>query len=93
MEQQSFPPVPRRGRLPVGKKAGPAGLRAFFQWTPPRAPSQVRECRLQTLYSAIPLPKHGMPWHRWLTRDPMQNELLARVETDFPALLEAGDAA
>jgi len=84
--------VPRRGRLPVVEEAGPAGLGALVQWRPPPAPSLLGECRLRTLYSAIPLPKQGSAWQRLLTRHPVQYELPAGVETDLPALLEAGDA-
>jgi len=92
MEQESPPPVPRRGRLPVVEKAGPAELGALVQWTPPLAASQLGECCLRTLYSVIPLRKQGPAWQRWLTRHPVQYELPAGVETNLPALLEAGDA-
>ena len=92
MEQESPLPVPRRGRLPVVEEAGPAGPGALVQWTPPAAPSQMGECRLRTLFSAIPLPKQGPAWQRWLARHPVQYELPAGVATDLPALLEAGDA-
>jgi len=84
--------VPRRGRLPVVEEAEPAELGALVHWTPPPAPSQFGECRLRTLHSAIPLPKQSQAWQRWLTRHPVQYELSAGVETDLPALLEAGDA-
>jgi len=84
--------VPRRGRLPVVEESGPAGPGAFVQGTPPAAPSQLRECRLRTLYFAIPLPKQGPAWQRWLTRHPVHYELPAGVATNLPALLEAGAA-
>jgi len=79
MDQESLPPVPRRGRLPVVEEAGPAKPGALVQWTPPPAPSQLGECRLRTLYSAIPLPKQGPAWQRWPTRHPVQDELPAGV--------------
>jgi len=72
MEQASPPPMPRRGRLPVVVDARRAGPGAFVLWTPPAAPSQFGECRLRTLYSAIPLPKQGPAWQRWLARHPVQ---------------------
>jgi len=48
---------------------------------------------LRTLSSAIPLPKQGPAWQRWLARHPLQYKLPAGVATDLPALLEAGDAS
>ena len=86
--------MPRRVRPPVVEETGTAGAEpgALVQWTPPNAPSQLRECRLRTPYSAISLLKQGRDWHRWLTRHPVQCELPAGVETDLPAPLEAGDA-
>jgi len=92
MQQESHPPVPRRGRLPVVEEAGPAKPGALVQWTPPNAPSQLRECRLRTPYSAISLLKQGRAWHRWLTRHPVQCKLPAGVVMALPALLEAGGA-
>jgi len=91
MEQVSPPPVPLRGRLPVVEEARPAGPAALVQWTHPHGPSQLRECLLRMLYSAIPLPKQGPAWQRWLTRHRVQYELPAGVVTAVPALKEAGD--
>ena len=65
---------------------------ALVQWTAPHAPSQLGECRLRALYEAIPVPKQGPAWQRWLTRHPVQYELPAGVTADLPALLEAADA-
>jgi len=94
MEQDSPPPVPRRVRPPEVKEAGPAEAesQALVQWTPPHAASQLGECRLRALYEAIPVPKQGPAWQRWLTRHPVQYELPAGVTADLPALLEAADA-
>jgi len=49
MEQDPRPLVPRQVRFPVVEKAGPAEAEpgALVQWTPPHAPSQLRECRLR----------------------------------------------
>jgi len=85
-------PVPRSGRLPAVEEARLAGPGAFVQWTPPAAPSQMGECRLRTLYSAIPLPKQGPAWQRWLARHLVLYELPAGVTTYHCALPEAGDA-
>jgi len=52
----------------------------------------VTECRLRALYEAIPVPKQGPAWNRWLTRHPVQYELPAGVTSDLPDLLEAADA-
>jgi len=81
-------------RPPAVEEAGPAGAEtgALVQWTPSHAPSQLGECRLRALYEAIPLPKQGPAWQRWLTRHPVQYELPAGVTADLPALLEAADA-
>jgi len=81
-------------RPPAVEEAGPAEAEsgALVQWTPPHAPSQLGKCRLQALYEAIPVPKQGPAWQRWLTRHPVQYELPAGVSTDLPALLEAADA-
>ena len=49
------------------------------------------ECRLRALYEAIPVPKQGPAWQRWLTRHPVQYELPAGVTADLPALIEAED--
>jgi len=92
MEQESPPPVPRRGRLPAVGEARRAGPGALVPWTPPAADSQMGECSLRTLYSAIPLPKQGPAWQRWLARHPVQYELPAGVATELLALQEAGDA-
>jgi len=66
MEQESPPPVPRRVRPPVVEEAGPAGAEpeAPVQWTPPHAPSQLGECRLQALDSSILVLKQGPAWQR-----------------------------
>jgi len=92
IEQESPPPVPRRGRLPVVEETEPAEPKSLVEWTVPPAPSQLEECRLRKLYSAIPLPQQGPAWQRWLTRHPVQYELPAAVVRDVPALLEAGGA-
>jgi len=94
MEQDSPPPVPRRVRPPAFEEAGPAVAEtgALVQWTPPHAPSQLGECRLRAPYEAIPVPKQGPAWQRWLTRHPVQYKLPAGVTADLPALLEAADA-
>jgi len=94
MEQDSPPPVPRRVRPPAVEEAGPAGAEAgaLVQWEPPHAPSQSGECRLRALYEAIPVPKQGPAWQRWLTRHLVQYELPAGVTAHLPALLEAEDA-
>jgi len=94
MEQDSPAPVPRHVRAPEVDEAGPAGAEsgALVQWTPPHAPIQLGECRLRALYEAIPGPKQGPEWQRWLTRHPVQYELPAGVTTDLPALLAAADA-
>jgi len=86
--------VPRRVRPPEVEEAGPAEAesQALVQWTPPHAASQLGECRLRALYEAIPVPKQGPAWQRWLTRHPVQYELPAGVTADLPALLEAADA-
>jgi len=86
--------VPRRGRPPAVEEAGPAQAEsgALVQWAPPHAPRQVTECRLRALYEAIPVPKQGPAWNRWLTRHPVQYELPAGVTSDLPDLLEAADA-
>jgi len=65
---------------------------ALLQWTPPHAPIQLEECRLRALYEAIPVPKQGPAWQRWVMRHPVQCEVPAGVRTDLPALLEAADA-
>ena len=94
MEKDSPPPVPRGVRPPAVEEAGPAGAEsgALAQWTPPHAPSQLRECRLRALYKANPVPKQGPDGQRWLTRHPAQYELPAGVTVDLPALIEAADA-
>jgi len=94
MEQVSPPPVPRRVRPPLVEEAGPAEAKsgALVQWTPPHAPSQLGACRLRALYEAIPVPKQGPVWQRWLTRLPVEYELPAGVTANLPALLEAADA-
>jgi len=92
MEQESPPPVPRRGRLPVLEEAGRSGRGPLVQWTPRAASSQIGEFRLLTLYFAIPLPKEGPAWQHWAARHPVQYELPARVATDLADLQEAGDA-
>jgi len=58
----------------------------LVQWMSQAAPSQMRECRFRTLYFAIPLPKQGLAWKRWLTRHPVHYALPAGVATDLPAL-------
>ena len=94
MEQDSPPPEPRRVRPPVVEEAGPpeAESGALVQWTPPHAPIHLGECRLRALCEAIPVPKQGPAWQRWLTRHPMQYELPAGVTADLFALLEAAEA-
>jgi len=74
MEQDSPSPVPRRVRPPAVGEAGLAEAvsGALVQWTPPHAPIQLEECRLRSLYEAIPVPKQGPAWQRWLTRHPRQ---------------------
>jgi len=78
MDQDSPPPVLRRVRPPAWEEAGPAGAEsgALVQWTPPHAPIQLGECHLRALYEAIPVPKQGPAWQRWLTRHPVQYENL-----------------
>jgi len=94
MEQGSPPQVPRRVRPPAVEEAGPVGAEsgAQVQWTPPHAPIQLGECRRRALYEAIPVPKQGPAWQRWLTRHPVQYELPAGLTADLPALVEAADA-
>jgi len=92
MEQESPPPVPRRGRLPAVKEAELAGPGALVQWRLPDAPSQMGECLLRTLYSVLLLPKQSPAWQPWLARQPVQYEVPAGVATVLPALQEAGDA-
>ena len=86
--------MPSWVRPPAVEGAGPAGAEtgALVLWTPPYAPSQLGECCLRALYEAIPVPKQGPAWQRWLTRHPLQYELPAGVTADLPALLEAADA-
>jgi len=74
MEQDSPPPVPRRVRPPPVEEAGPAveASGALVQWTPQHAPMKLGECRLRALYEAIPVPKQGPAWQRWLKRHPVQ---------------------
>jgi len=68
------PPVPRRVRPPAVEEAGPAGMElgARVRWRPPGAPIQLEECRLRALYEAIPVPKQGPEWQRWLMLHPEQ---------------------
>jgi len=94
MEQNSAPPESLRVRPPAVEEAVPEGAEsgALLQWTPPHAPTHLGECRLRALYEAIPVPKQGPAWQRWLTRHPVQYKVPAGVTTDLPALLEAADA-
>jgi len=92
IEQESPPPLLRLTRLPAVEEARRSGPGALFQWTPPAAPSQMEECSLRTLYSAILMPKQGPAWQRWMGRHPVQYELPAGVATDLPALQGAEDA-
>ena len=92
MEQESLKPVPRRGQFPAVEEGGLAGPRALVLWTPPAAPSPMGECRLRTLYFALPLPKQGLAWQLWLARHFVQYELPAGVAKDLPAPQEARDA-
>jgi len=75
------------------EKADPAGVESGgpVQWTPPHAPIRLGECRLRVQYEAIPVPKQGPAWKRWLTRHPAQYELPAGVTADLPALLESAN--
>jgi len=81
-------------RPPEVEEAGPVGAEpwALFQWTPPHASIQLGECRLRALYEAIPVPKQGPAWQRWVMRQPVQYEIPAGVRTDLPVVLEAADA-
>jgi len=59
---------------PVLEEVGPTGAEpgALVQWTPPHAPRQCGECRLRAPYAAVPVPKQGPAWQRWLPRHPVQ---------------------
>jgi len=89
MDQDSPPPFSRRARPPAVGGVGPAGDApgALVQWIPPRARIQIVSCLLRDLYEAIPVPKQGPAWQRWVTGNPVPYELPARVKTDVPVLL------